>query len=202
MKTKSAIFFALSVAVCLAGATTRIHDSAHSIGTLSLNGGKVNHPALLDSGKSRYTIIATGTVLPPYRGDVRVALEGQPSLDYRIYNSRPVIDLGLFRHPKFSNYILHDLRPKDKIALWVVMTPKQKITDPALTGVVSRDNAGPPDCCETPAPSVHPAGERSYGQQVRKGQRLAIMFYDTKTEKQMLRIPVIFREKGVGNYAD
>jgi hypothetical protein len=199
MKLKSLIFFALSVAICLIGATTRIHDSAHSIGTLSLKGGKVNHPALLDDERSRYTIIATGTVRPPFQGDVRVALEGQPEFDYRIYNSRPVVDLGFFRRPRFINDTFYDIRPEDKVALWVVMTPRKKDANRPWTTQTSAGGLPASQCCEPPAITGGGSGRRHEGTQGPiKGERLSIAFYDTKTEKQVMRIPIIFKGKGGG----
>lgn len=200
MKLKSMIFLGLSVAISLIGATTRIHDSAHSIGTLSLNGGKVNHPAILDAGKSRYTIIATGTVLPPYYGDVKVTLEGKSLPVYRIFDSHPAIDLGFYRHPKFDNNTLYDLRPKDKIALWIVMTPKSNTDKTTMKGVVPGETPEQMSCCETPAPLFSSTTAEGADTRERKSlQRLAIVFSDTRTQKQVLRIPVIFKEKGGNN---
>ncbi len=117
------IFFILAVSISLVGATYRWGDSAHSIGLINANGGKVRHSSSLEGGFGKYVLIATATVIPPYRGDAKVVLEGVPELDYKISASAPVIDLGLRRLPKLKGNILYNLQPGDRIALWVVMKP-------------------------------------------------------------------------------
>jgi len=120
---KKIAFFALSAGLSLAAAGHRWGDSAHSMGLIGTGGGKSRHPAHLGSGRSRYTLITTATVMPPYRGDARVVLEGEPRLDYEIHLSAPAVDLGVRRKPELREDILHDLRPFDRIALWIVMRP-------------------------------------------------------------------------------
>ncbi|MDD2897746.1 MAG: hypothetical protein PHI31_03420 [Desulfuromonadaceae bacterium] len=119
MTRKTIIIFTVSVAFFTLAATYRFHDSAHSIGTIKKGGGVARHPAVLDKGRDSYVLVATAAVLSPYRGNARVALEGDPTLTATFYNSEVPINLGLFRHPKFQNNTYYDLRPKDKIALWV-----------------------------------------------------------------------------------
>jgi hypothetical protein len=122
---KKIIFFVFAVLISLAGASHRWGDSAHSIGLITAEGGKVRHPTILPSGKDRYTLIVTTTVIPPYRGDARVVLEGTPELDYRIYVSAPVVDLGLARHPVFKDGVLYDLQPRDRNAIWLSIRSKE-----------------------------------------------------------------------------
>ncbi len=157
---KKTIFFILAVGVSLLGATYRFGDSAHSIGLIKADGGAVKHAAHFISGKDSYTLIATATVIPPYRGDVRVALEGNPKLEHKIYASAPVIDLGLRKSPKFIDNILYNLNPKDRISLWVVIR-KQADAD-----------------------------------SIKGEYRLAL--YDTKTNKSVLRVPLIFKASKAG----
>jgi hypothetical protein len=104
-------------------ATHRFRDSGHAIGLLGPGGGKVRHPVLLEPGRAQYVLIVTGTVLPPYRGDARVVVEGEPEMDYDIHCPAPVIDLGIHRVPTFRTHVLEGLQPKDKFTLWVVMRP-------------------------------------------------------------------------------
>ena len=65
----------------------------------------------------------TATVIPPYRGNARLVLEGLPEQDYEIQFSAPVIDLPLRRRPEFRDGVLHGLQPGDRLALWVVIRP-------------------------------------------------------------------------------
>jgi hypothetical protein len=122
---KKIIFFVFAVLISLVGASHRWGDSAHSIGLISADGGKVRHPSTLPSGKERYTLILTTSVIPPYRGDARVVLEGTPELDHRIYVSAPVVELGLARHPVFKDGVLYDLHPRDRSAIWLTIQSKE-----------------------------------------------------------------------------
>ncbi len=116
---KKWIVFGLAVALSLAGAIHRWGDSAHAIATISAKGGSVRHPVHLPAGRKRYVMILTARVIPPYRGSARVVLEGKPHLSHSFHYSRPVILLGIKRIPRFQNNIFFDLRPGDRIALWV-----------------------------------------------------------------------------------
>jgi hypothetical protein len=122
---KKIFFFVFAIAISLVAASHRWRDSAHSMGLISAQGGRVKHPPTLVSGYEKYALILTTTVIPPYRGDARVVLEGYPELDHQIYVSGPVIDLGLIRHPVFKNGILYGLHPRDRNALWLVIKSKE-----------------------------------------------------------------------------
>jgi len=91
---------------------------------LSIKGGSVRHAVHLAPGKPRYVVLVTGTVQPPYRGNARVEVEGQPEMDCDIFSPRPVLDLGIRRKPLFHDNILEGLQPKDRFSLWVVMRPR------------------------------------------------------------------------------
>lgn len=174
MKAKKAVFFTLALAASLVAGTYRWGDSAHSIGLIKASGGEARHPSVLGSGESGYTLIATATVIPPYRGDVRVELEGSPPMDHRIYLSGPVVDLGIRRHPELRENILRDLQPLDRIALWVVMKPAE--------------GAG-----KEPG---HPGTSAG-------ADRYQVALYDVKTNRAVLRVPVIIRgEKEVEHAAE
>ncbi|MEE4353911.1 MAG: hypothetical protein V2J25_13705 [Desulfatiglans sp.] len=156
MGLKHIIFFILAVGISLLGSAYRWGDSAHSIGLIHTNGGRVKHPSFLKSGKSRYAFISTATVMPPYSGDARLVLEGEPEMDYELSLSRPIVDLGFRRLPKFDDNVLYDLTPRDRLAIWIVIKPKDK--------------------------------DAACGKQT-------LAFYDTKTSRPLLRVPMIFRGK-------
>ncbi|MDP2168362.1 MAG: YHS domain-containing protein [Thermodesulfovibrionales bacterium] len=200
MKTKGIIFFILAVAVSTAGATYRWADSGHSIGLIKASGGQARHPSYLESGKDRYMLIATATVIPPYKGDVRVVLEGRPVMDYEIYASAPVADLGIRRWPKFENNILYGLKPKDRVALWVLMRPP--VLDPVCgmakgEGFLKHSGNGRDYyfCSEAclsafkKEPGRYEGGDRVTG-------KYALALYDTLSGKSVLNVPVIFKGGG------
>lgn len=199
MRAKTLVVFFLSVAVCAAAASYHFYDSAHTIGLIKAGGGEARHPILLDRGRDSYTLIATATVVPPYRGDVRVAVEGEPAMDFMIYNSEPVVDLGVFRHPAFRNNVLYDLRPKDKIALWVVMKPKGSALPGHANPEQASDVTANGSCCEIPAPEAatkaeeHPTAHGNGNKDPRTKQFLA--FYDVDTNARVLQVPIIYRDK-------
>lgn len=176
MRVRSLIIFILSASLALTAAGFRFYDSSHAMGMLSLKGGKARHPFHLDPGKSLYTLIATGVVLPPYKGDARVVLEGAPAMSYTIYDSAPIVELGLHRRPRFENGTLFDLQPKDRLALWVVMKPGSDNELPANSGKAEEQTnaASPP---------------------------LTLAFYDTRTNRPLLKIPVAFNAVG-GSHVD
>ena len=188
MNLKTLTVFALAGGLFLAVASYRFHDSAHAIGRLSEQGGQVNHAVLLDAGRPHYTIIVTGVVIPPYRGNARVALEGDSSMEYRIHNSEPVVDLGFFRRPQFRGNTLYGLQERDKVALWVVMRPKDKARPGIQEGGSATDDAYL-DCCDLP-----PFSPRSSGQGIRELRKgLSIAFRDILTGKPILNVPIVFR---------
>lgn len=152
MRAKKIITFVLSAGLCLMAAGYRWGDSGHAIGLISRQGGKARHPSCLKSGKSRYTQIVTATVLPGYRGNARMVLEGSPRVPWEMHLAVPVVDLGLRRKPRLEKQTLFDLQPGDRIALWLVM---------------------------------HPAAGAFGGKYV-------LAFYDTASDRSLLRIPIIF----------
>ncbi|MHB8772581.1 MAG: hypothetical protein ACYC7J_16430 [Syntrophales bacterium] len=198
MKLKSAAVLAVAVGVFMTGATYRFHDSAHAIGRLSLQGGEVNHPVLLHEGKPLYTIIVTGRVAAPYRGDARVTIEGDLPMNYRTHTSEPVIDLGFFRRPQFRGNTLYDLREKDKVALWVVMRSNPQAGAAVRNSETAAADYRDLDCCDVqtgPPPGDGPGTESA---QSRK--RLSIAFRDLRSGKSILNVPIIFRGRGESSH--
>ena len=198
--TRKILFFAVAVCLSLLGATYRCTDSAHSIGLVNTRGGGTRHPSSLESGKTTYTLIATATVMPPYHGDARVVLEGTPNIDYAIYSSDPVIDLGVRRHPRFRDNVLYDLQPKDHIALWVVIKPP--VLDPVCRmkyqkGFLEERSEGKDYyfCSESCREAFLKNPGKYAGRDSVQGS-YSLAFYDTKTDKPVLRVPLTFRGKG------
>lgn len=199
MKINKTVFFILSAVVSFVAAGHRWGDSAHSIGLIKASGGEARHPATLQSGESGYTLIATAAVIPPYRGNARIALEGEPKLDYEIYLSAPVVDLKLHRKPELRDNILYDLRPRDRIALWVLMKPP--VVDPvcgmAYKNSFSTHTHNGKDyyfCSERCLETFKQEPDKYKDAGVRGKYNLAL--YDTSSYKQILNVPVIFRTKG------
>ena len=136
---KRILVFLFAAALSVTAAWYRPGDSAHAMGLVSVEGGRARHPVHLPSGKDRYTLVVTGTILPPYRGDARVVVEGEPPLSYSVYGSNPIVDLGLRRRPYFDEPTLTGLQPRDRFTLWVVMRrpeldPGHFPTGPAPSG--------------------------------------------------------------------
>lgn len=199
MKTKNIMFFALAFGISFIAATHRWGDSAHSIGLIAAAGGKVRHPSFLESGKDRYTLIATATVIPPYRGSAEIFIEGMSPSAYQVYLSEPVVDLGVRRHPRIRDNVITGLKPYDRIALWVVMKPP--LADP-VCGMHYRDGFSKVvyngrdyffcsrNCAETfrMEPSRFDSGRAATGTYV-------LTLRDTRTEHPVLSIPLLFKGK-------
>lgn len=199
MRIGSIVAFSLAVLLSLAGAQYRWGDSSHAMGLLTMNGGKVRHPSVLKSGWDRYAQITTATVLPPYRGDVSVHLEGEPALDYDIRFAGPVVDLGLRRRPEFKDGVLYGVKPLDRLALWVLM--RSVPTDPVCgmsvkEGDRSYTHQGKMHrfCGEGCLASFRKAPDRYRGEKRPRGI-YNLAFHDTNTAKPVLKVPLIFKGK-------
>jgi hypothetical protein len=147
---KRFLVFMFAVALSVTAAWCRPGDSAHAMGMVSVKGGRAIHPVHLPGGKDRYTLVLTGTILPPYQGDARVVVEGEPAPSYSVYGSDPIVDLGLRHRPYFNDQTLTGLEPKDRFTVWVVIRPPEPLTS----------------------------------------GRYSVTFYDTATDRSVLRIPV------------
>jgi YHS domain-containing protein len=205
VKTKTIIFFIVAFAISFLAATYKWGDSAHSIGLITQAGGKARHPAYLESGEDGYMLIATATVIGSYRGNARVILEGEPSMDHQIYFSAPVVDLGLRRSPEFKNNILYHLEPKDRVALWVSMKPPR--IDPVCgmayaEGFTKHFYEGREYvfCSEGCANAFKNNPVKYAGNSGVRG-RYSLAFYDTSTNRLVLNVPIIFQGKEGAKHA-
>lgn len=154
MRPRPLVWFVVSVAVSSLAAVHRFGDSSHAIGSISKGGGGYRHPFHLEAGWSSYTLIATAAVIPPYRGNARVVLEGAPTTDYEIFDSVPVIDLKVHRRPLLEDGVFYDLQPRDRLAFWVIMRPEAQSASTTAQGS-------------------------------------ALALYDTRTNKQLMRLPIV-----------
>jgi len=124
---KRTLVFLFAAVLSVTAAWCRPGDSAHAMGMVSIKGGRAHHPVHFPSGKDRYTLVLTGTVLPPYQGDARVVVEGEPALPYSVYGSDPIVDLGLRHRPYFDDQTLTGLQPRDRFTVWVVIRPPESL---------------------------------------------------------------------------
>jgi YHS domain-containing protein len=199
MRLKKIIVFTFAVALSLLAANHRFGDSAHSIGLVKAKGGEARHASYFQSGKDRYMLIATATVIPPYRGDARVVLEGMPQMDYELFLSGPVVDFGLKEFPKLNGDIIYDLKPKDRLALWVKMRPPA--VDPVCgmahgPGFIRRTYLDKEYafCNQMCVDEFFKASDRYADEDSVRG-KYTLAFYDTKTDKQILSVPLVFQGK-------
>lgn len=191
MKYSTIVLFGLSVLISTVAAHHRFHDSAHAIGMLKIGGGSARHPAVLDRERDSSVLIATAGVVPPFRGNARVVLEGGRGLAATFHNAEPAVNLGFHHRPEFRGDTYYDLRPKDRIALWVRITRKGKPEDVSGKAGASVPTAPavPADCPQHPAEGVRPA-ERG------RPDGPALAFYDTATNDRLLSIPLRFVASG------
>jgi len=191
MKYSTIALFGLSVAVSAVAAHHRFHDSAHAMGMLKIGGASARHPAVLDKNRDSYVLIATAGVVPPFRGNARVVFEGGRGLEATFHNAEPAVNFGFHHRPTFRGDTYYDLRPKDRIALWVKITrnsPPEKTSDPVRETVPSGPDSST-DCPQHRAGgSMPPERGRTAGP--------ALAFYDTATDDRLLRIPIRFIASG------
>jgi len=181
---KKVLVFLFAVGISLLGAVVQWGDSAHSIGLITAAGGRVRHPAVLAAGNRRSMLIATATVLPPYRGDVRLTLEGTPALDYTVSASAPIIDLGFRRRPVLKDGILSGLQPRDRLALFVELRPPR--LDPVCGMAVGNDDA----FCSPACAALFAAQPETYRGREHVEGTYNLAFNDLETGRAVLKIPV------------
>jgi hypothetical protein len=116
-------FLAGAIALSTLAAWCRWPDSAHAIGVIRKGGGTARHPVVLAGGRDEYVLVATAAVIPPWRGDARLSVEGEPAMGWDAEVSRPVVDLGLHRWPSLEGDVLRGLAPNDRVALWLRLRP-------------------------------------------------------------------------------
>lgn len=141
---KTALVFVLAATLSGFAAWYRPGDSAHAMGLVSVAGGKARHPVHLPGGRERYTLVVTGTVLPPYSGDARVSVEGKPDLEVEVFGSDPIVDLGVRHRPYFEKDTLTGLEPRDRFTIWVVLRPSETIDNGSYRITLTDTESGRP----------------------------------------------------------
>ena len=136
---KRAFVFVAAAALFTVAAAFRFGDSAHAMGIVSISGGRTRHPAVLAPGRTRYVVITTATVVPPYGGDVAIEVEGGAGVRWSVHLTGPVVDLGRTRRPLLLDRTLLDVRPRDRLALWFVLEPDRPQVAGSTLRIVLRD---------------------------------------------------------------
>lgn len=199
-RVAAVVTFAIAVVLSLVAATSRPGDSAHAMGIISTNGGAARHPVHLPAGGDRCMLVVTATVLPPYHGDVEVAVEGDSAPDFTVRASAPVIDLGVRRIPRFRDGAFRGLEPRDRLAMWVSIKPPPLdpvCGHPRAAGFLESEHEGrrywfcSADCRDafvsrSDRPTRRGALEGSY----------RIVFRDAASRRPVLTVPVIFGSGG------
>ena len=206
MRLRNILFFFFAVCISLLAASHRWSDSAHTMGLVTTKGGKARHPAFFENGKKHYTMIVTAKVIPPYRGDARVVFEGEPKMRCEFFASAPVLDLNLRRLPRFQDNTFFGLQPKDRLALWVLMTPP--VLDP-VCGMANDESfirysyEGKEFyfCSEVCVKVFRNAPER-YRNPAAAARKYTLTLHDLEKDKPILTVPVIFRGEGTKNHVD
>jgi len=202
--TALVVTFVASAALSLLAASHRFGDSAHAMGVISQRGGKARHPVHLPAGRDRYTLVVTATVLPPFRGDVTVAVDGDPAPRFAVYPSEPVVDLGVVRRPHFLQGAFRGVQPGDRIALWLRITPPE--VDPVCgravaTGFVEADHDGRTyHFCSAACRDTFMANpDRPAARGVLEGA-YRVVFRDAAIGRPVLEIPLTFGGGGGGGH--
>jgi YHS domain-containing protein len=195
MSLRSLSWFLGAVALSTLAAWWRWPDSVHAIAVLKHGGGKARHPIALRPGPDSWQVVATATVLPPWRGDARISVEGEPRLDWSVALSRPVIDLGVHRFPRLDGDVLRGLEPREHVALWLTVKRPRDV-DPVCGMACDASSLRADGRCfcspgcrdehrkHPDAPAAAPRGE----------YRLALR--DAGTGAPLLSIPIAFAEQG------
>jgi len=104
-------------------------DFGHAVTMITKDGGISRHPVLLGLNKDKYVVLVTGTVKSPYKGNVKIVLEGKPAMDYKIYSRYPPeINLGIHKFHDFEDNTIKNISAWDKYTLAVCLQPKNKIS--------------------------------------------------------------------------
>lgn len=201
MRWKKAGFFALAVLISGLLAVHRWGDSSHAIGLMSLNGGRTRHPAVMDGGKRHYAQITTATVLPPFEGAARIALEGSPRLDYEIYLAEPVIQLGFRRYPELRGNTLYNIKAGDRLALWTLIRPTgNEVSNSPGSGSLEFSGVfHKPLSILTHFLNGFTGRQQTHGSNASVHGRYSLAFYDAATGRPILNVPLFFTTPGGEN---
>lgn len=195
MNARNVLFLAGTVALSTLAAWHRFGDSAHAMGVVRSGGGAARHPVALEGGRGSYVLVATAAVIPPYRGDVRVGVEGDPAMGWDLELSRPILDLGLHRWPSLEGDVLRGLAPLDRLALWVRLRPPA--ADPVCgmacpgEGAPRASAAGREECfCSETCREAFLADPGRHPPRRVEAGRWTLAFRDLASGRSVLSIPI------------
>jgi YHS domain-containing protein len=196
---RNLLFFAGAVAVSLLAAWWRWPDSAHAIAVVKAGGGKARHAVAFRSGPASYQLVATATVLPPWSGDARLAVEGDPPLRWSAALSRPAVEVGLYDFPRLEGDVIRGLRPRHHVALWVDLRAGDDV-DP-VCGMRCDAGAlreGGRCFCSEACKARFLAGPGAFPASPRGEYRLSLR--DATTGAPLLAIPIVFGAEPGGDH--
>jgi len=192
---KSALAFAAAAVLALIAAPHRFGDSAHAMGLISDRGGSAAHPVNLENGWERYIVVVTASVSPSYAGNVKVSVVGEPQPVYAVHATKPVVDLGFGGRSPIGDHSGWSLRPRDRIAMWVVIEPTfldpvcgWRLADPAYK--VKRADRFFRFCSRACRDQFLASSSTAAGS-VDGYHHYEIVFRDTTSANQVLSIPVV-----------
>ena len=196
---KWVIFFSVAVVVSLLAAAHRWNDSAHAITTVSNKGGSVRHAVELKGGEGRYSIVVTSRVIPPYRGDIKIKLEGELQLPYEIHSALPPkLNLGVHKWYSIENNMMKGVKPKDKFILWLILKPNPIDPICGMEGKVeiteSYRGRKYRFCQEGCREEFRKFPEKFRDNDYVRGE-YNLVFYDAESDKSVLKLPIILKDK-------
>ena len=100
----------------------------HSVTMITKDGGISRHPVLLGLNEDKYVVLVTGTVKSPYKGNVKIVLEGEPKINYIIYSQYPPeIKIGIHKFYDFEDNTIKNISAWEKFMLALIIKPENKI---------------------------------------------------------------------------
>ena len=196
---KWVIFFGVAVVVSLLAASHRWNDSAHAITTVSNRGGSVRHAVELKGGEGRYSIIVTSRVIPPYRGDIKIKLEGELPIPYEIHSALPPkLNLGVHKWYSIQNNVMRGVKPKDKFILWLILKPNP--IDP-ICGMEGKEEitefyrGRKYRFCQEGCRGEFRKFPEKFKDNVYVRGEYNLVFYDAKSDRSLLRLPILLKDK-------
>jgi YHS domain-containing protein len=182
------------MAVSTVAAAWRWPDSAHAIASLRQGGGTARHPVVLTPGPRRTIVVVTAPVFPPWRGDARLAIEGEPPLEFEAELSRPVVDLGLHHLPTMEGRVVRGLEPGDRIALWVNLAAPE--LDPVCGMRCTEATRAAGHCfCSTECRNTYLRNPDQYTRNGYRGQPLRLTMRDEQTGQLVMTVPIVLGGK-------
>ena len=186
-----------TVAIALIAASYRFPDMAKAKGVLKIGGSEAK-PVVFQASLKQYALITDISVASSVKGDVKIELQGNPPIPHQIYNMKsPVIDLGLSHFYRLDGNILKGVKSGEKpILLRILLYPPP--LDPVCgmpreEGFLSKRYGWKTYyfCSKTCLDEFNKSPEKYRDKDGFKGG-YALIFYDAKTDDNLLKIPITF----------